>query len=237
VPVSGPDERRGSPGSEPEWLDHGELPLAEAEAALHDLERVYRAPFGGRALRHTLLPLLAPGSRQRWLDLGAGAGHVGSDLTARARGQGAELGVVAVDRLLRHLAAGRRRQPRLLAVVADARMLPFVRRSFDVAYSHLLFHHFDAESNRAVMTEMGRVAGRGVVVDLRRSLVLKLFSGLFLRLLRLGPTALHDGLVSVARSYSLGEVAEMAAGHRVEWLRRRFPGRFALVLRGVAEKG
>jgi SAM-dependent methyltransferase len=218
--------------AEAELLDRPDLPVAEAAEALADLERVYRAPFGGGARRRTLLPLLAASSRQRWLDLGAGGGHVGRDLGARAARRGVDLEVVALDRLLRHLLAGRRRGDRFPAVVADAAALPFAAGAFDCAYSHLFFHHFDLATNRAIVGEMVRVARWAVVVDLRRSLLLRLLGRPFLRLLGLGPTALHDGLVSVARSYGLGEVAETVAGERVEQLERRFPGRFALVLRG-----
>jgi hypothetical protein len=204
--------------------------LQEVEAALHDLERLYRHPLGRAAVHRTLLPLLAVGSRHLWLDLGAGGGHVGSDLRSRAAAQGASLEVVALDRSLRHLLVGRRRGHARRAVVGEASALPFRDGAFNVAFSHLLFHHFDLETNRRILAEMARVGAPAAVVDLRRCFAARLLARAFLRLLGLGPTAYHDGVVSVARSYSLRGAARAVDGRLDAILVRRFPGRFSLLL-------
>lgn len=232
APVGGTAPSLEGRFGDPEWLDRVDLPLEEAEAALGDLERLYRHPFGRHALHGALLPLLAAGTRQLWLDLGAGGGHVGSDLKARAARQGASLRVISLDRRLRHLLLGRKRGHRQPAVVADATALPFREGSLSCAFSHLFFHHFDGSTNRRILREMRRVAREVVVVDLRRCLVSRLLARLFLRLLRLGPTALHDGVVSVARSYTLGEITEALAGEGEAELVRRFPAHFSLHFAG-----
>ena len=215
----------------PEWLDRGVDP-AEAERALLDLERVYRRLLGGHGLLAPVLAATAGLPRARCLDVGAGGGHVGADLVARAAARGQRLVVVGLDSKLSHLLAGRRLRSPQLGVVADAMALPFRAGAFACAFSHLFFHHFDAAGNRRVVEEMRRTARRVVVVDLRRSLLARLLSRAFLRLLRLSPTAYHDGVVSMARSYGLGAVREVVAGLPVLELRRRFPYRWSLVLRG-----
>lgn len=208
--------------------------MPEAWAALADLERVHRRLFGRWSVRRTLARRLdGDGSRPRWLDLGAGSGHVAADLQRLARRRGVALRVVAVDRRLAHLAAGRRQRPGIVAVAADAERLPFADAAFAGAYSHLFLHHFDDPTNRGILDEMERVSrGFVAVVDLRRSRLLAIAARVFLRALGLGRLAYEDGLLSVANSYTVDEIRRLVDGRRVEELRRRFPGRLALVLDG-----
>ena len=215
---------------DPEWLDRGVAP-EDAERALRDLERVYRWLFGASGLRGPVLAAATtPGAR--CLDLGAGGGHVATDLVRSAARRGRRLVVVGLDSKLAHLLAGRRMGSPQLPVVADATALPFRPGAFACAFSHLFFHHFDAATNRRIVEQMRRTAARVVVVDLRRGLLARLLSRLCLRLLRLGETAYHDGVVSMARSYGLASVREVVAGLPVLALRRRFPYRWSLVVRG-----
>lgn len=220
---------------EPEWLDRAGVDPREAEGALADLERVYRLLFGGYGLRRPVLAAAAAAAGARCLDLGAGGGHVAADLSRLAARRGGRLAVVGLDRKLSHLLAGRRRGSPQLPVVADAAALPFRAGAFACAFSHLFFHHFDVATNRLIVAEMRRVAARVVVVDLRQAVVSRLLVRPCLRLLRLGPTAYHDGVVSVARSYDLASVAEAFAGLPGFALRRLFPFRWSFVADGGGE--
>jgi len=216
----------------PERLDRGVSP-AEAERALRDLERVYRLFLaGGRDLRRLVLRELAAAKSEWCLDLGAGGGHIGADLVRDAAREGRTVKVIGVDAKLSHLLAGRRFGSPQLPLVADAEALPLRDGGLGCAFSHLFFHHFDAGGNRRVLAEMCRVAARAVVVDLRRSGLLRLLVRPGLRLLALGEVAYHDGVVSAERSYSFDDLAAVVAGFPVVELRRRFPFRWALVLRG-----
>jgi SAM-dependent methyltransferase len=219
----------------PERLDAGVAPH-EAERALRDLRRVYRL-LGGRDLQRALLRALAtdtPGSRPRsWvLDLGSGGGHVGDDLARRAGRRGIAARVIGVDAKLTHLLAGRRMGSLQLPVVADAAALPVRTGALAVAFSHLFFHHFDAAENRRVLGEMRRVARVVVVVDLARGWLARAAVRPLLRLLRLSPLAFEDGVTSVERAYTLGEVEQVVAGMAVGRLAPSFPARWLLVLRG-----
>jgi ubiquinone/menaquinone biosynthesis C-methylase UbiE len=217
---------------EPEKLDRG-VPPAEAERALRDLERVYRVFLaGGRDLRRLVLRELASNDSRWCLDLGAGGGHVGRDLVRDAAGAGRALKVIGVDAKLAHLLAGRRFGSPQLPLVADAEALPLRDGTVGCAFSHLFFHHFDVAQNRRVLREMCRVAKSAVVVDLRRGRLLRWLVRPGLRLLALGEVAYEDGVVSVERSYSFDDLAPVLARFPVTELRRRFPFRWALVLRG-----
>ncbi|MEM9290835.1 MAG: methyltransferase domain-containing protein [Acidobacteriota bacterium] len=234
-----------------ELLDEGELSHQEVSRALEDLRRSNRWLLGYRILRQTLLPrLLAPedpasspadtasfptrDDSPPWvLDVGCGLGDVSADLAQQAEAKGRPIRVVGLDAQLRHLLLGRREYPQQHRVVACARHLPFAEDAVSWSFSSLVFHHFDAVANDRILAEMRRVARRGaVIVDLRRSPWLRALIRPTLRLLGNGPVARHDGRLSVAASWSLKAVRQLAATHPILELRRRFPFRFSLVLDG-----
>jgi SAM-dependent methyltransferase len=220
--------------SEPERLDRGVSP-AEAEVALRDLERVYRLLLaGGRGLRRAVLANLGSSSRPWLLDVGAGGGHVAADLQRDAAAHGLSIRVIGVDAKLSHLLAGRRFDSPQQPLVADAMTLPIRDGALACAFSHLFFHHFDADGNRRVLAEMRRVARQVVVVDLRRGLVLLVLVRPVLRLLGLGEVAYEDGVVSAERSYTKAQVAAVSADVAGAELRRCFPFRWLLRLPGSA---
>jgi SAM-dependent methyltransferase len=214
----------------PELLDGDGLAPAERRRALADLDRFYRLA-GRPSLRRSLRPFLDRGpGRQRWLDVGAGSGAVAADLERWARRRGAVLTVVALDLRLDHLAA---RPSRHRATAADATRLPFADGTFDVVFSHLLFHHFDPAGNHTVLAEMTRVAAAAaVVVDLHRTAWLPGAARLLLPLLGLGRVAVHDGIVSARSSYRRREVAAIATPFPVLELRRRLPAGWSLTVAG-----
>jgi SAM-dependent methyltransferase len=236
-PISASPRSPSARAVEPERLDRGVSP-AEAERALRDLERVYRRFLAaGRDLRRLVLRELAnaesssSASNQWCLDLGAGGGHVGADLLRDAAREGRSVKVIGVDAKLSHLLAGRRFGSPQLPLVADAAALPLRDSSVGCAFSHLFFHHFDEVENRRVLGEMWRAAKSVVVVDLRRSRLLRWLVRPGLRLLGLGEVAYDDGITSVERSYAFADVSGVVAGLPVEELRPSFPFRWALVLR------
>jgi SAM-dependent methyltransferase len=221
-------------GAHPEHLDAGVEPMA-AERALRDLRRVYRV-LGGGVLQRALVRALPAGDPRPWvLDLGSGGGHVGDDLLARARRDGAREAmprVLGIDAKLAHLVAARRMGAVQRPVVADATVLPFRDGALALAFSHLFFHHFDAEGNRRVLAEMRRVARRVVVVDLERGWLARATVRPLLRVLRLSRVAYDDGVTSVERAYTRREVAAVVAALPVVRLAASFPARWVLELRG-----
>ena len=217
---------------EEEILDRDGLDAAAVHQALAELRRVNRLLLGHLPVHRALFGrLLAGPRRQRLLDIGTGSGEVAGRLARRASAAGRQVRVVGVDRKLSHLLVRGWWRAEHLGVVADARALPFRDGAVDWSLSTLLFHHFDAATNRRILAEMRRVAARGAtVVDLRHSRLGRHLAGLFIPLTGAGPITRHDGLVSLARAWPLDAVASLVAGLPVEELRRRFPFRFSLVL-------
>lgn len=238
--ATGDGEDRRGPGTgeaeeaeEAEILDRDGLDPALVDRSLAELQRVNRLLLGYRPLLRTLLPRLVAGPPdQRLLDVGTGSGDAAHRLAREANRRDRRVRVVGVDRKLGHLLSGRRRGIPQHRVVADARALPFRDGSFHWSVSTLFFHHFGAEVNRAILDEMKRVAKRGAaVVDLRRNRLGRWLGRLLIPLTGAGYVTRHDGRISLDRCWSFREVEQFAEGNEVEELRRRFPFRFALVLR------
>jgi SAM-dependent methyltransferase len=215
-----------------ELMDDPDLGLDATERALEDLDRVTGWSGGVLTVRRTLGPRLAAGPRrQSLLDLGTGSGLVPAALAVDAARDGVDLLTVGCDRKLSHLLYGRRRGHRQLRVVARAQELPFIDGAFDWSLSTLLLHHFDRAGNLLVLAEMRRVTRAGVVVvDLCRSVLAPRLFRLLARLIRMGPVARHDGLVSLEEAWSAAEMRQLAGDLPVIELRRRFPFRLSLVI-------
>jgi SAM-dependent methyltransferase len=215
----------------PELMDDPALPLAATARALADLETVHRWT-GNAALWRLLLPLIAGGPpRQLLLDVGTGNGAVASEAVRRAAARGVELRAIGLDRKLAHLVIGHHHRHRQLRVAGDATALPFAEAAVDVACSTLFQHHFTLETGSRVLAEMRRVSRRGaVVVDLRCSRLGGALGRLVMALLRLGPVARYDGRLSLAQSWTLGDVRRAAPAAATRSLRRCWPFRWALEL-------
>lgn len=199
---------------------------------LRDLARVNRR-LGGIALTAAAIDSLAPGRAGiSVLDVGTGGADIPLALIERGRASGRLVTVTGVDNRPEVLAAAAVADPRITATgelalhVGDGGALPYSDGAFDIVHCSLLVHHLEPDAVRAVLTEMGRVARRGVVVnDLvrgRRSLV---GAWLMSHLLTRNRFTRHDAPMSVRRAYTVAELTALlaTAGLRVE---RRFDGPF-----------
>ena len=215
-----------------ELMDRADLPLAETERALADLERVNRWLFGLWPVVRALAPRLAVGPRrQTVLDLGTGSGQVTEALRREAVRRGREIVVVGLDRKLSHLTFARRRGTRQLPVVACVKALPLRDGAVDWSLSTLLLHHFAPMDGRRKLDEMVRVARRGAaIIDLRRAWPARLLIRLALPILGVAWVARHDGRVSTDTAWSLDQVRGLTGGLGVAELKRRFPFRFSLLV-------
>jgi trans-aconitate 2-methyltransferase len=100
----------------------------EWNANLYDAKHAFVWKYGA-----DLVPLLAPQTGERILDIGCGTGH----LTAQIADSGAR--VVGVDRSPEMVAAARKAYPHLRFEVADARELPY-SAEFDAVFSNATLH-------------------------------------------------------------------------------------------------
>jgi len=101
---------------------------AEWNAKLYDAKHAFVWKYGA-----DLVPLLAPQSGERILDIGCGTGH----LTAQIAESGAR--VVGVDQSPEMVNAARKAYPNLQFEVADARDLRF-HEEFDAVFSNATLH-------------------------------------------------------------------------------------------------
>jgi len=97
-------------------------------------------------------------------------------------------------------------------IVADLRQLPVRPDSVDIAIVSLVLHHLTRDEAVALIAQLEAAARLGVVItDLRRSALAVALFDLAARALRLHDVTRRDGLLSIRRSFSATELADMIA--------------------------
>src|SRR5207245_2887314 len=97
----------------------------------------------------------------------------------------------------------------------------------DVAHASLVLHHLEPEAAVALLREMRRVAGRGVILnDLARGRLAWLGAWLLAHLATRNAFTRHDAPLSVRRAYTRAEARELfeRAGMRPTFEARGFLG-------------
>jgi SAM-dependent methyltransferase len=202
-----PARRRGE-----ELIDDPAIDGATIVRSLEDVARS-NALFGGRrAVLAALAPALAEaraaarGAALTLLDVGTGLGDIPWHARRLAERAGVRLATFGVELSAPLAAASRARVT--ASVCADAFRLPFADASVDVVTASQLVHHFEADDARRLLAELDRVARRLVVVgDLRRSYAAAAGFWVASRALGFHPVTRHDGVVSVFRGFTAGELA------------------------------
>ena len=141
------------------------------------------------------------------LDVGTGLG----DIPARARAVAAKrrivLTTIGLDLACELVEASRASLE--WSICGDALHLPFADRSVDVVMCSQLLHHFTGDDALTLLREMNRVARcRVIVSDLRRSWISAAGLWLVSFPLRFHAVSRHDGVVSVMRGFTTGELAD-----------------------------
>jgi ubiquinone/menaquinone biosynthesis C-methylase UbiE len=139
------------------------------------------------------------------LDVGTGLGDIPARARALAARRGVRLVTFGVDAMPCLAAASRARG--VLAVGGDARALPFGDASVDVVTCSQVLHHFTEDEGRLLVRELDRVARHRVIIsDIRRTRVAAAAIWLASFPLRFHPVSRHDGVVSVLRGFTPGEL-------------------------------
>ena len=195
-----PARRRGH-----EILDGDQV---DAETRIRSIADVGRSNvlFGGRrAAVRAVIDALPSGSAVTLLDVGTGLADIPEAIVRRASARGVRVTAVGLDEAFDLLPTAAHRLSAALAGSAGA--LPFRSRSVDVVVCSQLLHHFADDDLEGIVRELDRVArDRVVIADLRRSRIAAAGFWLASFPLRFHPVTRHDGVVSVFRGFTAGEL-------------------------------
>ena len=189
-----------------EILDAPDVDPALARRSLRDVMLANSLMGGTRAVMHELesiMPSLP--KRATLLDVGTGMG----DIPRRAREVAARRGVTldTVGLEAAEWLAAAARTSMTAAVVGDGRFLPFASHSVDIVICSQVLHHFFDHDAVALLQELNRVARVGVIVsDLLRSDLAVAGLWLFSFVLGFHPVSRHDGIMSIRRGFTPGEL-------------------------------
>ncbi|HVZ77316.1 MAG TPA: methyltransferase domain-containing protein [Gemmatimonadaceae bacterium] len=206
MPLLTPARRQGA-----EILDDPATPPAIRERSMRDLPRSNALLGGAHALLAELrrvLPTLGP--RATLLDVGTGLADLPARAARLARRHGVALTTIGCDGSELLLRLGRARVTH--AACGHALALPFADRSVDVVTCSQVLHHFAHDDAVTLLRELHRVARRAVIVsDLRRHWIAA--AGFWLASFPLGfhRVTRHDGVVSVLKGFTPGELAVLSA--------------------------
>jgi hypothetical protein len=198
-----PPRRRGV-----EILDSPDIDPGVVTRSLADVVRA-NALFGGVSsvideLEDTLMDLPR---HPILLDVGTGLGDIPGRARKLARQNGVDLTTVGLDSALE--LARDSRQAVNIAVCGDALRLPFADRSVDIVMCSQVLHHFGGSEAVTLLREMDRVARvRVIVSDLRRSWIAAAGLWLVSFPLRFHAVSRHDGVISVLRGFTPGELVD-----------------------------
>jgi SAM-dependent methyltransferase len=191
----------------PEWMDEPGADPEHLRLSLRYLRRI-NALLG--YTRSTLSHLerfsrhWQPGETIRIVDIATGSGDVPRAMLRWAKPRGFNLQTVGVD-LHAMTARAADAHDAVQIVQANAMQLPFADGSFDYATTSLFLHHLSNAEVVKVLSEMGRVARRGVIVgDLLRHR--RAYWWVNLLTLFANPMVRHDGRISVAQAFKREEI-------------------------------
>jgi hypothetical protein len=180
--------------------------------SLHDVAKA-NLLFGGRhAVLREIRHVLARRDEGTCtlLDIGTGIGDIPASSARAARAAGVELRTIGLE--VTPSLARAARPACTWCAVGDALQLPFADASIDIVTCSQVLHHFDGEQADRLLRECTRVARDAVVIaDLRRSWLA--VGGLWISSFLLGfhPVSRNDGIVSILRGYTAGELRALIA--------------------------
>ena len=218
-----------------EWMDAPDQDAGDLDRALADLRGVNRWLGGNRVVLTHLRRMLrrAGAGPHTLLDVATGS----ADIPLVLAGTFPQLEMVATDAHPQTVELARHRvgdHPRIRVEPADALALPYPDKSFDFALCSTALHHFEPPEAVQALSELARVARRGMIVnDLRRSPINLLGAKLLaVTVWRHNRVTRHDGPLSVRRSYTPTEMALLAqaAGLQRGRVYTHLPFRLALVV-------
>ena len=194
-----------------EILDDPAVDPAVRERSIADVARSNRWLGGRRAALLAVRGAVGQlGGGGTLLDVGTGLADIPDRVRRDAGLAGVALATIGVDEAVSLLRAARAAGRLTHVIAANAFALPFRDRSVDVVTCSQLLHHFENPDAARVLAEMNRVARRTAVVsDLRRSWFAAIGFWMVSFVFRFHRVTRHDGVVSVLRGFTGGELSEL----------------------------
>ncbi len=219
-----------------ERIDTGDHTPEEYERFLREIRFINQRLGDRDALEKTLLASITRLGLKEFsvLDVGAGTGELLSVIAEFARKEQRNAKLVGLDlneRAVREIAAEAERYAEISSIRGDALMLPFVDDSFDYAICSLFTHHLADEQVPIALSEMSRVARRGIVViDLERSAKAWFLYQLFCLTYRISPLVRQDGSLSIRKGFKSDEMQALgkAAGLSAVTVQKSAPYRVVM---------
>jgi hypothetical protein len=209
-----------------ELLDDPRADPHAVEITLANIARSNRWFGGAAAVRHGLRRLLAEvphGTRLTMLDVGTGIGDLPLMAARLARRGGLRLVPVGLERS--PVAARLACAAGLPTAVACAGAPPMRERSVDLVLVSQLLHHLARSSAVRLLRCCDGLARLGVIVaDLRRSRLGPPAFWCGARVLGFDPVTLADGMTSIQRGYTSGELRDLLATAGIAARVERRPG-------------
>lgn len=194
----------------PELLDEDSGTPQEIAASLADLRRLNRWFGGIRTTVDLVRRVTRETGRSEFsvLDVGAGCGGTIASVQDALAPKGLNIHTTLLDRKPSHMALAGNHMRR---VAANALALPFRDSSFDLVTCALFTHHLEPGEVTTFVREALRVCRTAVLVnDLRRSTTSLALVYAGFPLMR-SSMSRHDGVASVRRAYTTGEMQAMIA--------------------------
>lgn len=223
-----------------EMIDRPETPAEDIRENLCDLAVINRWLGGANATLAHALPLLRSSDADpvRVLDAACGGGDLSRRMVDEARRIGKRIEITALDlnetvlRCAEQMSAG---YPEIMLIHGDALHPPFPQCEFDIVILSTFIHHLEPDQVIAAL-QAGKNMSRGcvIVADLVRSTLAYLGYWVFSRVAGFSRISIRDGGISVCRSYTPSELADLAdrAGLQNWKLYRHRLYRMALVYEG-----
>ncbi len=195
-----------------ERIDTGDHTPEEYERFLREIHFINQMLGDRAALEKTLLASITRLGLKEFsvLDVGAGTGELLGVIAEFARKEQRNAKLVGLDLnegAVREIAAEAERYAEISPIRGDALMLPFADDSFDYAICSLFTHHLADEQTPIALSEMSRVARRGIVViDLERSPIAWVLYQLFCLAYRISPLVRQDGSLSIRKGFKSDEM-------------------------------
>ncbi|MEO8439361.1 MAG: methyltransferase domain-containing protein [Spartobacteria bacterium] len=199
--------------AEPEWMDRPQPVSEELISDLRNLRALNRYFGSYRLVRHFVRRWIRPNDKLRVLDLATGSGDIPRLLVGFARRIGARTEVDAIDfqpatvEIARSLSEG---FPEISYHCADIHEFG-AAREYDLVLFSLALHHFSEREAIALLRRCRELSrGKVLVADLRRNWFARISVHLLTTFVFRDAMTRNDARVSVARSFSFREMAQMA---------------------------